>query len=430
MQVQKKQLTDTSIELHITADQALLTNVKQEVLIHLNNTQVKLQGFRKGKAPLGLVEKQIEPSILQSEFIERAINELYLAAITEEHIRPVEHPKVTITKFVPFTTLEIEAVVEAIGDIKLPDYRHIKIEKSVVKIGTKDVTEVIDALRDRAAEKKSVTRPSINGDEVIINFAGTDAKTNEAIQGADGEGYPLILGSNTFIPGFEDNLVGIKAGEEKVFTLTFPKDYGVKTLQNRKVTFKTTAITVNELIKPVIDDAFASKVGPFKTLDELKEDIKKQLTIEREQQAERDFENALIEKLTDAATIVVPKSLVDEEIERIEAEERQNIIYRGQTWAEHLEAEGVTAETHREQKRPAAERRVKAGLLLSEIAEAEKVDVTPEELEIRMQILKGQYQDKQMQAELEKTENRREIASRIVTEKTINKLVGYATATK
>jgi trigger factor len=235
-----------------------------------------------------------------------------------------------------------------------------------------------------------------------------------------------MLGSDSFIPGFEDNLIGVKAGEEKTFTLAFPKDYGVKALQSRKVTFKVTVTKVNELAKPKIDDAFAAKVGPFKSLAELKADIKKQVTIERGTESERAYENELIEKIVEQSKVPLPQSIVGEEIERLETEERQNLVYRGQTWQEHLAEEGVTETEHREQKRPQAENRVKAGLVLSEIAEREKITVTPEELEIRIQLLKGQYQDKQMQIELDEPENRRDILSRMVTEKTIDKLKTYA----
>jgi trigger factor len=313
-------------------------------------------------------------------------------------------------------------------DVKLPDYKKIKLARKPVDITDKDIEEVIEALRGRVAERKDVTRPAKDEDEVMIDFVGTDSKTGDPINGAEGKGYPLVIGSKTFIPGFEEKLVGIKAGEEKTFTLTFPKDYGVKALQNRKVEFKVTATKVQEMVKPKVDDAFAAKVGPVKTVAELKADIKKQLENERQTQAERDFEGELLEKITEKSEVAIPKVLVDEEVERNELDEKQNLIYRGQTWQEHLKEEGVTEDEHREQKRPAAEQHVKAGLILTEIAENEGIGVSNEELEIRMQILKGQYQDKQMQAELDKPEARREIANRIVTEKTLEKLKAYATA--
>lgn len=428
MQVTKSQINPTTIKLSIEADQELLETVRTQVLNRLAKN-VRLQGFRPGKAPLNLVEKNIDQTAYQQEFIDTALNRMYGEALLQEKIRPVAQPNVTIKKFVPFTTLEFDAEVEAIGDVHLPDYKKFKLEKPPVIVAPKDVDAVLDNLKIRMAEKKDVDRASKDGDEVWIDFEGRDAKTNEPIKGADGKGYPLVLGSNTFIPGFEPNLVGMKAGEEKEFTLTFPKDYGVKALQNREVTFKATVTKVNEVIHPKVDDEFAAKVGPFKTADELKKNIREQLTFEREQERDRGYESDLLTKITEKAEVAVPKALVDEELARLEREERQNVAYRGQTWKEHLDEEGVSEEEHREKNRPGAEMRVKAGLVLAEIAEHEKVEVTPEELQMRIQMLKGQYSDPAMQAELDKPENQRELASRIMSEKTIA-LLSDAAATK
>jgi trigger factor len=310
----------------------------------------------------------------------------------------------------------------------LPDYTKIKVARKDVKVGTKEVDEVVESLRARVAERKEVKREAKDGDEVLIDFTGVDAKTSEPISGADGKGYPLVLGSNTFIPGFEENLVGVKSGDEKIFTITFPKDYGVQALQNRKVSFTVTAIKVHEVVKPKIDDAFAEKVGPVKTVADLKADIKKQLEYEQQTQVDRDYESEILEKITEKSEVAIPKVLIDEEIARVEQDEKQNLIYRGQTWEEHLKDEGVNETEHFEQKRPGAEKNVKAGLILTEIADKEGITVTPQELEVRLQVLRGQYQDKQMQAEISKPENRREISNRMLTEKTLERLKSYASA--
>lgn len=427
MQVTKSQIDPTTVKLIIQADQELLEQVRTEVLRRLSKT-VRLQGFREGKAPLQLVEKSIDQNQYQSEFVDAALNRMYGQALLEQKVKPVAQPKVSLTKFVPFTTLEFEAEVPSIGEVKLTDYKKIKLAKPSVSVTTQDVSEVIENLRTRMAEKKEVTHAAKDGDEVWIDFIGRDAKTDEPIKGADGKDYPLVLGSNTFIPGFEPNLVGVKPGEEKEFTLTFPKDYGVKALQNRKVAFKTTVTKVNEVVKPEVDDAFAAKVGPFKNAAELKADVKKQLTSEKQQQADREYESQLLETITEKSEVAVPKELVDEELTRLEREERQNVAYRGQTWQEHLDEEGVTEEEHKEKKRPGAEMRVKAGLVLAEIAEKEAVDVSAEELQERIRTLKLQYQDQSMQSELDKPENQRDIASRMMSEKTIERLVGFASA--
>lgn len=425
MQVSKEYISPTKVKLKITAGQALLDEAKQQVLSQLQQ-QMKLPGFRPGKAPLNIVEKNADPSQLQTEFLEQAVNKLYVDAVIQENVRPVTQPTVNITKFVPFTTLEVEAEVEAVGKIKLPDYKTIKIIKKTNKVTDKDVEDVIAQLRLRGADKKDVQRAAKEGDEVVLDFKGSDAKTKESISGADGNDYPLVLGSNTFIPGFESNIVGLKAGDKKSFTLEFPADYGVKTLQKRKVTFDVTIKKVSEVIESKVDDAFAAKVGPFKTVAELKEDIKKQLLAEKEHEAERAFENELIEVIASKSEVDIPEALVEDELKRLEEEEKRNLVYRGQTWQEHLNEEGVTEEEHSAKKRPAAENRVKAGLVLSEISSKEGVDVTPSDIDLRIKLLKGQYQDAQMQAQLDRPENRREVASRLVTEKTIALLKQFA----
>lgn len=425
MQVTKQTTSPTNVKLTIVADAARLETIKQSVLQRLAQN-LKLQGFRPGKAPLNLVEKSVDQNVLQTEFLEQAVNELYVEAIDQEKVRPVAQPQVSIDKFVPFTTLEVSAEVEAVGDITLPDYKKIKVTKQDVKVTDKQVDDVMKDLQARAATRKDVERAAKRGDEVVIDFKGVDAKTKDPIAGADGTDYPLGLGSNTFIPGFEDEVIGMKTGESKDFEITFPEDYGVKALQKKKVVFTVTAKKVQELVEPAVDDAFAASIGPFKTVAELKKDIRRELESQATQESERKFENDLMEAIAKKTKVEIPDALVDEEIDRIEQQERQNVLYRGQTWQEHLEEEGVTEEEHREKNREGAELRVKAGLVLGEIAEAEKVHVTPEELEIRIQLLKGRYaSDAQMQAELDKPENRRDILNRLMTEKTLDKLKTY-----
>ncbi|HSW99144.1 MAG TPA: trigger factor [Candidatus Saccharimonadales bacterium] len=427
MQITKKNLSDTKVQLSLVADQALLDEVKQRVLQQFAGS-VKIQGFREGKAPLTMVEKHADPARLQSEFIEQAINRLYVAALDEEKLRPVDQPEVKITKFVPFDTLEIEATVEIVGKVKLADYKKIKLAKEKVSVAAKEVDEVLQQLTSRESEKKEVERAAKDGDQVTMDFKGVDAKTKEPVQGADGTDFPLTIGSNTFIPGFEPELIGLKKGAEKTFVVTFPKDYGVAALQNRKVAFTVTAKAVHELVAPKIDDAFAAKVGPFKTVADLKDDIKKELTARKEQEAAQKHADGLLTKITDKSDVSIPESLVSEQLDRLERDQRQNLMYRGQTWEEYLKAEKLDDKKWREQNRAAAEMRVKAGLVLSAISEAEEIDVTAEEVDAYMMQLLARYPDKQMQAELQKPEARRDIMSRMLTEKTIDRLVGYATA--
>jgi trigger factor len=424
MKITTKNSSPTKIELTVTADQAQMDATKEHVLADLAKT-VNLAGFRKGHAPKALVEKNVDQANLQSQFLDHAINDMYVEAVTKENLRPVATPEVTVTKFVPFTTLEFTATVEVVGKITLGDYKAVKVTKKSEKTTAEEVTAVVDDLRARDSKKEEVKRAAKDGDEVTIDFAGVDTKTKEPLEGGKGDDYPLIIGSNTFIPGFEPELIGMKADDEKSFDVTFPKDYGAKELQNKKVTFTVTVKSVKEVKLPELTDELAAAVGPFKTVAELKADIKKQLQSEKDTQAQRTFESDLLEAVAKTAKADIPKVLIEEEVDRMEEEEKRNLVYRGQTWQEHLEAEGKNDAEHRDGLREQAEARVKTGLVLGEVAEAEKINVDDKELDARIAELKKQYTDKQMQDELTKPENRRDLRSRLLTEKTIERLASF-----
>lgn len=424
MQVSKTSSSPTKVNITIAVGAEELEPIRRHVLRHFIRS-VRVPGFRPGKAPLELVEKNVDRNAFLDEFIEHAVNDCYGKVVEKENLRPVSRPEVKMKKFVPFSELEFEAEVEVLGAISLPDYKKLKLPKPKASVSAKDVTEVLESLALRSADRKTVESEAKEGHELVIDFAGKDDK-GQPVSGAEAKDYPLIIGSKAFIPGFEEQLKGLKAGENKKFDIVFPADYGVAAMRGKKISFEVTVKKVNELIKAKIDDKFAGKIGPFGSLSDLKADIKKQLLQERQQQADRDYESKLIKEITEQSKIDIPASLIDEQVMRMEEDERRNLVYRGETWGEHLKAEGITEEQHRQRQRPQAAERVKAGLVLSEIASREKLQVTPEELELRLQILKGQYQDPAMQAELDKPENRQDIASRLLTEKTINSLVSYS----
>ena len=423
MRVTREDKSPTNIILKVEADAADLEPIHRHVLSHFKN--VKVPGFRAGKAPSQLVEQSISQQQLLDEFMEHALNELYRRAVDMENLRPIATNNVQLKKFVPYTQLEFEAETEVIGPIKLPNYKTIKVSKKSPEVTAKDVNDVIKSLQQRLAERAEVERPAKDGDELTIDFSGI-GEDKKPVPGADGKDYPLVLGSKAFIPGFEEHLVGAKPGETKDFDVTFPKDYGVAALQSKKVTFKVQVKKIAELKEPKADDAMATKAGPFKTLTELKTDVKKQLRTEKESQAKIDQQNSLMAKIAEKTEAEIPQRLIQDEIGRMEEQEKQNLVYRGQTWEEHLQAEGISEEEHRERNYPEALQRVKIGLILSEIADKEGLRISPEELELRMQLLRGQYQDPQMQAELSKPENIRDVEARLLTEKTLDKLVSYA----
>lgn len=426
MQVKKNYLSDTEVVLLVIPSSNEMEAMKNHVLEHFRNN-LKLPGFREGKAPLALVEKNVDPSQLQTQFLEETINQLYPQVIKSESLRPVDRPEISIKKFVPFTELEFEAKVAVIGEIKMPDYTKIKKSKPVVSVTADDVNGVLESLRQQSGQKNDVDRAAKPGDQVWIDFVGTDSK-GEPIKGGEGKDYPLIIGSDTFIPGFEKNVIGLKANESKTFTLTFPKDYAVKALAGKKATFKVDVTKVQEVILPKLDDEFAAKAGPFKSLKDLKEDIKKQLGIEKQQQADRAYESEIVQEISSKTKVIIPKVLINDQVQRLVQEQQQNLSYKGITYEDFLRSEGKTEDEYKEKVlAPQAEERVRASLVLSEIADKEELYVTPEELEIRMQLLKAQYPDQAMQAELDKPEAKQDIASRMLTEKVLSKLVDHTT---
>ena len=426
MQLKLTQNTPTNITLSITADAENLKKIKENTVKQFNTTSLKIPGFRPGKAPLEVVEKNVNQQELQSAFIDAVLNFYYVQAMTKENIRVVSEPTVDLKKFVPFDTFEFTITVDVLGDVTLADYTKINKTKKTPTITEKQVNEVIESLRARVSDKKAVDRPAKDGDEAVIDFKGVDEK-GKAVQGAEGKAYPLSLGSKAFIPGFEENIVGVKIGEEKTFTIPFPKDYSVTALQSKKVTFTITLKELSELSLPKVDDEFAAKVGPFKSLADLKVDIKKQLGLEKQNEIDREFETELLREIASKSKVAIPESVIDNQVLRAEEEEKQNIVYRGQTWQEHLDAEGVTEEEHRKKNRKDAEEQVKIGIIIGAIGDKEDIKVDPEELELRIQLLKGQYPDPAMQAELDKPEGRQDIASRLRSEKIIQKITAYAT---
>lgn len=424
MKITTKAVKDTVTLITVTANENELAEYKSHVINKLSK-DLKVSGFRSGKVPPAVAEKQLDSNYLQSQVIEHAINHLYFDALTEKNLKPVGDPKIEIKKFVPYSELEFSAEIETIGEVKLPDYKTINIKSQTVKVTKEDVAEVLKRLQNQQAEYKDVEREAKTGDRVWIDFEGKDDK-QQPVRGAKGKDYPLILGSNTFIEGFEKEISGLKKGDDKTFTLKFPKDYPLKALQSKNVTFKIKVNKVEETNLPEIDDTFASKLGAFKTVEDLKADIEKQLKKEKEHQAQHAFEEEIIKSLAAKTKVALPDKLVEEQMDAIDKEFRQNLAYRGETFEDYLESNVKTLEEYREKElKPLATERLTAGLMLSEIAKTENISVTEEELKIRLQVLKNQYKDPKMQAEIEDPKNHQQITNQLLTEKTIAKLVSF-----
>lgn len=426
MQVVSKKLSDTGVELTVNLAEADLAEVKRAVFNKLR-AQVKADGFRPGKAPDNIVEQQLGSQTVQAEVVDAALNRTYPAAVAQENLQVIGQPEVALKKFVPYSELIFTALVEVMPVIKLPDYKKFKIEARPETVADRHVDEVLERMRTRLAEKKPVKRAAQTGDEVKVDFKGTDHKGVE-VPGASSTDFPVTIGSQAFIPGFEEELLGLKAGEQKAFKVTFPKDYHAKALQGAKVNFDVTVKDVHEVIAPPLDDGFATKSSPFKTLTELRADVRKQLEAEFVEQGAKAQREELVKKLVEGSKLSVPPRLLDRVLDEIKAEFKRNLEMRGLTEEQFYQNERTTAADYEKtQLRPAADRRVKGSLVLSEVARVEQIDITATELEQTVEALKARYKDdpKTLDA-LDKPAAREDIAMQVLTERTIDKLLSYA----
>jgi trigger factor len=423
MNYQRDNISETQTKLTVTLNTADLTIVKPRTINRLAK-KLNVPGFRPGNVPSKIAEKHLNPNSLAMELAEDAVNHFMVQVLETEKMQPLDRPKVELTKYVPSETLEFIAQIEVLPVISLGDYKKLNAKKPPVEVSDKEVDEVIERMRRGLAEKKDVDRPAKDGDEVTIDFAGTDKK-GKPVAGAAGKDYPLTLGSSTFIPGFEEGLAGKKTGEHFDLPLTFPNDYHHKPLAGAEVTFAVTVKAVKEIALPEITDDFAAKCGPFKTVAELRADVTRELTDQKEREAVEKLKDSLIEQLIAGSKIPTPEILIADQMDSLERDFVQNLLYRGMTLPQYLESQGVTKEEWQDKElRQQATRRVQVGLALAELSKLENISVSTEELNARLsEMLQTYGKDDKTRKQLDTPEVRRDLANRLITEKTVDRLV-------
>ena len=415
--------SDTRVKVVVAADHAELAAAEQVALKRLAKT-VKVNGFRTGHVPLEIVKKHADLNALAQETLDAALNRAVAEAFLNNNLQVLARPEVEIKKYVPGELLEFTAEADVLPEVKLGDYKKLKAKKAAVNVDKKEIDEVIERIQKGLSEKKEVKRAAKIGDETVIDFVGK--KDGEAFQGGTGKDYPLVLGSNSFIPGFEDALVGLKAGDTKDVKLAFPKDYHVKDLAGQDVVFEVTVKKVNSVKLPALDDKFAAKAGPFTSMDDLRKDIKAEITAQAERRAKDDLKDELVKQLVAKSVVSVPSVLRDDQIRSLEQDLRQNLMYRGRTLEQYFEEKGYAVRDAwvKAEANDAADARIKAGLVLAQLSKELKIEATADELAAHINAYKQQYANNpKMAKHFDKPEAQREVANRLITEKTIDKLV-------
>ena len=422
MKTTVKKLSETKVVLTIVVDRTELEAAEQVALKKMSR-DVKVPGFRKGHVPLSVVAKNINPNALQEETLDNALSKAVAEAFVGEKIQAIERPEVEVNKFVPGDTLEFTAQATILPAVKLPDYQKLKTKRTEVKVVDADADDIITRMQENFAEKTKVDRAVKDGDEVVMDFIGK--KDDVEFDGGKAEDYSLKIGSGQFIPGFEEGIVGHKAGDKFDLELKFPKDYHAKELAGQKVTFSVELKTVNESKLPELNDEFAAKCGPFTSMDDLRKDILREVKEQKSRDSEEKFKDELVGELADKIKVELPEILVDDQVRSIEQDMQQNLTYRGLELDSYLSTQGFSDKDDwlAKEVRPAAERRVKAGLVLAELSKELKIDVSHEELSAQIETMRQYYgKDAKTAKQFDNPDVHRDIANRLITDKTIAKL--------
>ena len=423
MKTSVKHISDSRVLVTISVDAKNLADAEQVALKKLSKT-LKVAGFRKGHVPLNVAKKHIDPTALGQESLDNALSKTVAEAFLSNGIQALERPQVEVKKYVPGETLEFTAEADVLPKVKLGEYKKLKADVTPEKIAKKDIDEVLERIQRGFAEKKESKKPAENGDEVMIDFVGK--KDDVAFDGGTATDYELVLGSQSFIPGYEEAIVGHKAGETFEIPLTFPKQYHSAELAGQPVVFEVTLKKVTKLVLPELNDEFAAKVGEFTELDALKKDIRTELEAQKKREAADKLKDELVRQLVESSKVTAPAVLVEDQIRSIEQDFTQNLSYQGNTIEQYLDNNGYTSRDEWVEKevRDAAVMLVKAGLVLAELSKVEKIEAPADELADRINTYKQQYaQNPDMVKRFDEPEVQRSVANELLTAKTVDRLV-------
>lgn len=377
------------VTLKITVDN---NKFEEAVTKAYNKTKGKynIPGFRKGKAPKVVIETQYGKGVFYNDAIEMLFPEVYPTALDELNIEPIDRPDLDVEEISKDNGLVMVVNVEVKPEFELGNYKGIEIAKADYNVSEEDVESTLKDMVNKNARLVSVKDRAIeNGDTAVIDFEGFESGV--AFEGGKGENYSLVIGSNTFIPGFEDQLVGKKAGEEVEVNVTFPAEYHAENLAGKAVVFnvKVNDVKVKELEE--LNDEFAKDTSEFETLEELKADVRANLEKEAETRAKNEMRNSLVEKVSANTEVEVPAVMVEQQIDNMLMELNYQLQYQGLNLQQLLSMTGRDVAELREERRADAEKLVKSSLVLEAIAKAENIEVSEEEFNAELATMAAMY---------------------------------------
>ena len=387
--------------------------------------KINVQGFRPGKAPRKIIEGMYGAEVFFEEAINIAFPEAYEAAVKEKELQVVGYPTVEMVGECTKEGFTFKATAPVYPEVTLGQYKGLSAPKDEVKVTAADVDERLKQLSDRNTRLVSVDREAKEGDTAVIDFEGfLDGKP---FDGGKGENHSLELGSHSFVPGFEEQVIGMKAGDEKDIDITFPEDYHAD-LAGKAVVFKVKVHEVKEKEVPTMDDEFAKDVSEFDTLKELKADLKKKITEERQKDADRAFADTLMDQVAEGITADIPDAMVEAQCHQFLDNFKMQIAQQGIPYDQYLKLTGMDEAKLLEDAKEPALRQVKMDLAVAAIIKAENIEASDEDVEAEFQKLADQYSmDLEM---VKKYLHADQVKDQIVSQKAVDIVVESATATK
>lgn len=382
----KKKGEHSTVELVIEVDAKTFDEAVNRVYLR-QRKGINIPGFRKGKVPRNMLEAMYGANLFYEDAIKDIYPAAYEEAIAQEKLKPAAYPQIEIME-AGKDGFTFKAIVTLKPEVKLGEYKGLTAPKEKVSVTDADIDAEMAPYIQRATRLTAVKRKAKKGDTAVIDFEGFD--NGVPFEGGKGEGFSLELGSGTFIPGFEDGVVGMKAGEEKELDITFPEDY-TPDLAGKPVVFKVKVQEVKEPVKPELDDEFAKDVSEFETLAEFRADLKKKITERREKQINTEYERAITDQLIDNLEVDLPQAIVDQQTDRMMDDYKMRVESQGIPFDQYMGMMGLTNEALRMEAAVGARRRVLNELALEAVAKAEKLKISAAEKKAEYERLAKEY---------------------------------------
>ena len=411
------------VKLEFTVEAKIFEEGMKKVF-ERNAKYFNIPGFRKGKAPMSIVERTYGSEIFYEDTFNEIVPEIYDREVKENNLEVVSRPQIDIVQIEKGKDLIFTAVVSTKPEVKLGKYKGVQIEKKEYKVEEKDIDAELEQMQQRNSRLVTVTDRAVEEKDIaVIDFEGfLDGK---AFDGGKGENYDLEIGSNTFIPGFEEKVKGMKIGEEKDLELTFPEEYFSKDLAGKEVVFKVKLHEIKRKELPALDDDFAKDVSEFDSLKELKADIKDRLTKSNDEKAKNEMQEAAVKAAVEVSEVELPAGMIEMEVDAMADDLNRRLSYQGMSLDQYLKMINKSMSDFRKDNEEPAKEAIKMRLVLEAIAKDAKIEVTDKDVEAKVKELAEAYGRKE--EEINSNEELvRNIRESLTTEKAIEFLVENA----